>query len=163
MMMVIRSANRPERIAGDLFLDTSTGNVDELAAGTWTLEGNIEGPAGTTGLTGAVGGQGPQGSTGAPGVAGARGSLWSTGTGAPSLVTGRADGDLYLDTASGNVYELLSGTWTLEQHRRTDGATRYQPSNGSSGSRRPYRSNGSSWSPGSSRTYRTRGSERRHI
>jgi len=48
MMMVIRSANRPERIAGDLFLDTSTGNVDELAAGTWTLEGNIEGPAGTT-------------------------------------------------------------------------------------------------------------------
>jgi hypothetical protein len=102
---------------GDLFLDTSTGNVYELVAGTWTLEGNIEGPAGSIGPIGAVGPQGPQGLTGAQGATGAtgsRGSIWNTGTGAPSVIGGQANGDLYLDTASGNVYEVMAGTWTLE-------------------------------------------------
>ncbi|HUZ42291.1 MAG TPA: pentapeptide repeat-containing protein [Acidimicrobiales bacterium] len=67
------------------------------------------GAAGSPGATGAAGAVGPHG---APGEQGVRGSLWSTGSGAPSA-TGLS-GDLYLDTATGNVYELVAGTWTLE-------------------------------------------------
>jgi uncharacterized protein YjbI with pentapeptide repeats len=91
--------------AGDLYLDTASGNVYQLVSGSWTLEGNIEGPRGSAGTPGTAG---------APGAAGARGSLWSTGTGAPSLNSSQQAGDLYLDTASGNVYQLVSGSWTLE-------------------------------------------------
>jgi hypothetical protein len=72
------------------------------------------GSVGATGAAGAVGPQGAPGTAGAPGVPGARGSLWSTGSGTPTA-TGQ-NGDLYLDTASGNVYELVSGTWTLESN-----------------------------------------------
>jgi uncharacterized protein YjbI with pentapeptide repeats len=43
-----------------------------------------------------------------------RGSLWSTGSGVPSFTGSQQSGDLYLDTATGNVYELVAGTWTLE-------------------------------------------------
>ena len=78
----------------------------------------VPGAVGPQGATGAVGAPGPQGATGpvgAPGPQGApgvRGSLWSTGSGAPTA-TGQ-NGDLYLDTASGKVYELVAGSWTLE-------------------------------------------------
>ena len=36
---------------GDWYLDTSTSNVWELISGTWVNEGNIEGPAGSSGST----------------------------------------------------------------------------------------------------------------
>src|SRR3984957_10738359 len=72
------------------------------------------GLAGATGAAGAVGPQGAPGAAGAPGVPGTRGSLWSTGSGAPTA-TG-LNGDLYLDTSTGNVYELVSGTWTMESN-----------------------------------------------
>ncbi|MCU1363504.1 MAG: hypothetical protein JWM55_1332 [Acidimicrobiaceae bacterium] len=91
--------------AGELYLDTANGNVYQLVSGNWALQGNIEGPRGLLG---------PPGTTGVPGATGARGSLWSTGTGAPSLNSSQQAGDLYLDTASGNVYQLVSGSWTLE-------------------------------------------------
>jgi hypothetical protein len=70
------------------------------------------GAAGLPGATGAPGAVGPHGAPGTAGAPGARGSLWSTGSGAPTAAG--LDGDLYLDTATGNVYELVSGTWTLE-------------------------------------------------
>jgi len=45
---------------------------------------------------------------------GARGSLWYTGSGAPGTISGQANGDWYLDTSTGNVWELISGTWVNE-------------------------------------------------
>ena len=48
---------------------------------------------------------GPQGPTGPAGATGTRGSLWYTGTGAPGTITGVLTGDMYLDTASGDVYQ----------------------------------------------------------
>jgi hypothetical protein len=76
------------------------------------------GAAGSPGATGAAGAAGSPGATGvagamgSPGAPGVRGSLWSTGSGAPTA-TG-LNGDLYLDTATGNVYELVTGSWTME-------------------------------------------------
>jgi hypothetical protein len=64
-----------------------------------------QGPQGTPGATGATGAQGPQGAAGATGATGTRGSLWNTGTGAPGTIAGVLTGDLYLDTASGDVYQ----------------------------------------------------------
>ena len=81
---------------GDLYLNTTNSDVYQLQTGTWTLIGNIKGI---------------QGSAGSNGTNGARGSLWYEGAGAPGTISGQADGDLYLDTTSGDVYQL-SGTWT---------------------------------------------------
>jgi len=71
---------------GDFYLDPSTGNVYyKSAATTWTLTGNIAGPAGTpgaqgpTGLTGATGPQGPTGATGLTGPQGPTGPTGATG------------------------------------------------------------------------------------
>lgn len=61
----------------------------------------IQGPKGDQGDQGPQGVQGPIGSTGPQGV---RGSLWTSGPGAPS---GSANvGDMYLDTATGDVYRM---------------------------------------------------------
>jgi hypothetical protein len=72
------------------------------------------GPQGATGATGPqgpignTGPAGPTGATGAPGAAGAtgtRGSLWDTGSGPPGTIPGVLPNDMYLDTASGDVYQ----------------------------------------------------------
>jgi hypothetical protein len=63
------------------------------------------GPQGATGTTGATGAQGPQGIQGVAGATGTRGSLWDTGSGAPGTIPGVLPGDMYLDTASGDVYQ----------------------------------------------------------
>lgn len=47
------------------------------------------------------------------GPEGLRGSLWRFGTGAPSNSLGN-DGDCYLDTATGNVYLKVSGSYVLQ-------------------------------------------------
>lgn len=54
----------------------------------------FRGPAGPAGADGATGAQGP------------RGSQWFTGPGTPGTVTGSQPGDMYLDTTSGDVYQL---------------------------------------------------------
>lgn len=38
---------------------------------------------------------------------------WRVGSGAPSLIAGDEEGDLYLDTDSGDVYQVQSGAWVL--------------------------------------------------
>jgi hypothetical protein len=48
--------------------------------------------------------------TGPTGPAGADGSVWSSGSGVP---TGGADGDFYLRTSNGDVYENINGVWTV--------------------------------------------------
>lgn len=54
--------------------------------------------------------QGPQGPTGDTGTAGA---TWRTGAGAPDNGTG-VDGDLYLDTTSGEVYKRAAGAYAVQ-------------------------------------------------
>lgn len=63
-------------------------------------------PAGATGPQGIPGAAGSAGINGTNGTNGQRGSLWYEGTGAPGTITGQLAGDLYLDTATGNVYTL---------------------------------------------------------
>lgn len=52
------------------------------------------------------------------------GVTWYTGVGAPSASLG-TDGDLYLDTASGNVYQNSAGTWAVISTVAGAGATWY--------------------------------------
>ncbi len=67
----------------------------------------IEGPQGPQGLQGEVGPQGIQGIDGPAGVQGVRGTGWFSGSGAPAEgIPGSIPGDLYLDTATGDVYTL---------------------------------------------------------
>jgi len=58
-----------------------------------------------SGPPGPQGPAGPAGPAGATGATGTRGSLWYTGSGAPGTIAGVLTGDLYLDTASGDVYQ----------------------------------------------------------
>lgn len=54
--------------------------------------------------------RGATGATGATGSTGDAGSVWYTGAGVPNDAVG-ANGDLYLDTANGDVYQKAAGTW----------------------------------------------------
>jgi hypothetical protein len=82
------------------------------------------GQQGLQGLTGATGEQGQQGlpgpkgdkgdpgtngTDGAVGPAGANGATWTAASGLPTV--GGKDGDLYLDTLNGDVYQNAQGTW----------------------------------------------------
>ena len=64
---------------GDMYLDTVTGDVYQKTGGTWNLQGNIKGPAGEKGETGATGATGPRGEAGATGATGPRGETGATG------------------------------------------------------------------------------------
>ncbi|MEM6456048.1 MAG: hypothetical protein AAF772_13215 [Acidobacteriota bacterium] len=68
---------------------------------------------GNPGPPGAPGAPGPPGAPGDPGAPGASGSVWFTGSGAPNGAVGN-NGDLYLDTDAGDVYQKASGFWLLE-------------------------------------------------
>jgi hypothetical protein len=70
------------------------------------------GATGLTGATGATGPAGPAGADGANGADGADGSVWWNGPGAPDSSLG-VDGDFYLDLNNGDVYNRISGSWTL--------------------------------------------------
>ena len=54
--------------------------------------------------------QGPQGDTGATGPQGPAGATWYAASGAPADSLG-SDGDLYLNNATGDVYQRASGSW----------------------------------------------------
>ncbi|CAM6003641.1 unnamed protein product [Sphagnum balticum] len=101
---------------GDFYLDNSgTGYVYELITGAWSHTGTIAGPTGAMGT---------------------RGSLWYEGSGAPGTITGQQNGDQYLDIATGtagNVYQLISGTWTLEGNIKGATATSGRFGDGSNG------------------------------
>ena len=89
----------------------------------WSNETNIKGPPGPAGPQGAAstvpgpagptGPTGPAGSTGAPGGPGTPGEKWFTGSGNPGTVSGAINNDWYLNSANGDYWELVSGTWTL--------------------------------------------------
>ena len=64
----------------------------------------VPGPAGPTGPVGPTGPAGPKGNTGATGAPGVDGATWTSGVGAPTG-SGYRSGDMYLDEATGDVYE----------------------------------------------------------
>ena len=72
----------------------------------WHDAGEIVGPPGPKGTTGDAGTTGPAGQPGGKGDTGARGSKWFIGAGAPTSQSGEMLGDLYLDTGTGDVYQL---------------------------------------------------------
>ena len=90
---------------GDMYLNNSNQDVygPKTGSGWGSVVCNIKGATGSTGSTGATG---SAGSNGTNGTNGARGATWWTGSGAPGTVSGSVAGDLYLDTATGNVYTL---------------------------------------------------------
>jgi len=100
------------------------------------------GPAGPTGATGATGSPGATGPTGSTGPAGTPGSVWYAGSGAPSAGTG-VNGDWYLNTANGDAYQKVSGTWTLQVDLQIPGPTGPTGPTGSTGA------TGSAGAPGS--------------
>jgi hypothetical protein len=79
---------------GDIYIDTATQNIyGPKTAGAW---GAI-----VTNILGATGGTGPTGYS----------AVWQSGAGVPSSGTGN-DGDMYLDSATGNVYgPKAAGAW----------------------------------------------------
>jgi hypothetical protein len=86
-------------------------NLNQIpATGSWWSLFVQDGAVGATGTTGATG---STGATGAAGSNGVRGSLWYQGTGAPGTISGQLNNDLYLNTTTSDVYQLVSGTWTL--------------------------------------------------
>jgi hypothetical protein len=71
---------------GDFYLNTQTGDVYyKTNSTTWTLTGNIKGPQGNVGATGATG---PAGATGPQGPAGATGATGPQGPAGPTGPTG---------------------------------------------------------------------------
>lgn len=72
------------------------------------VQGSI-GPAGPTGPSGPVGATGP---TGATGTAGPSGGVWRSGNGVPANTLG-ADGDYYLNSATGQVYKKAGGAYAF--------------------------------------------------
>jgi hypothetical protein len=120
-----------EGVDGNFYIRTTTNYIyGPKAAGVWPAGTSLVGPTGSTGATGdpgptgatgstgatgATGPTGPQGdagATGATGAAGADGSVWRDGSGAPSNGLG-ANGDYYLDDATGDVYLRSVGFYSL--------------------------------------------------
>jgi hypothetical protein len=122
---------------GDLYLNTTTEDLYQQAAGAWGSPiTNIKGATGGTGATGSAGATGPTGATGATGSAGTNGAngtngaTWREGSGAPSNALG-VNGDFYLDVVAFNVYQRASGTYSIICN--IEGATGATGSAGSTG------------------------------
>jgi len=128
-------------VDGEIWIVTDTENYDPPAwkegdvfkkvSGHWTLQTNIVGPQGPQGVKGdkgdpgSQGEQGIQGLQGVPGIAGANGrSIFST-AGVPTAGLGN-NGDLAVDSLTGDLYEKTGGAWTfrisLKGADGTDGA-----------------------------------------
>ncbi|MEI3605566.1 LPXTG cell wall anchor domain-containing protein [Pseudogracilibacillus sp. SE30717A] len=80
---------------GDLYLDTDTFDIYKKIDEDWQLIGNLKGE------------EGQDGDDGQDGVGGA---TWLVGEGAPDVNVGN-NGDLYLDTVSGDIYVKTNGDW----------------------------------------------------
>jgi hypothetical protein len=86
-------------LIGDLYLDTASSIYYQLFGQGWSAIGNLKGPQGNTGPTGAAGSVWLSGSTGPPGASGAVGDWWLTTSGA-------SKGDVYTKTGP--------STWALQ-------------------------------------------------
>ena len=78
-------------------------------------QGNVgatgaQGPAGADGAQGPPGAQGPAGPTGATGPQGTRGSTWTVQPNAPGTIPGSLPGDMFLNSATGDIYQADAPT-----------------------------------------------------
>ena len=102
---------------GDLYLDKTTFNVYEKTAEGWQLIGCIKGEQGEQGQPGQDGNDGQDGAPGQDGADGENGqdgedgSAWLVGSGAPAATAGK-EGDMYLDTATYDIYQKAASGWT---------------------------------------------------
>jgi hypothetical protein len=85
-------------------------SIGLLARGALITEGSSYGAHGAMSMANPHIVEGPQGPAGPQGP---RGSLWFTGVGAPGTIPGAMHGDLYLDKASGDVWQFENGTWVM--------------------------------------------------
>ena len=93
-----------------------------------------KGDTGPTGPTGETGPKGDKGDKGEDGEDGIDGSLWLTGTSKPLDSLGK-EGDMYLNTTNGDVYQKESTGWSLKMNiKGEDGEDGKDGLNGSSGS-----------------------------
>lgn len=84
---------------GDVYLNTTSGDLFQKASGAWAKKANLKGPAGSTGpkgdkgdtgATGPAGATGPKGDTGATGATGAKGDKGDKGDPGETAPTGTA-------------------------------------------------------------------------
>ena len=85
-------------VNNDVYIDFDNGDFYQKASATWSVVGNVKGPQGEDGATGAQGDPGSQ-------------ILF--GINAPADILGN-DGDLYIDTESGDLFSKDNGTWDFE-------------------------------------------------
>jgi hypothetical protein len=95
---------------GDLYLDILTGNVYQYGTDVWMLIGSIKGADGENGADGKDGADGTNGKDGAEGE---RGNGWYSGNAYPTVGSVYRAGDLYLNTATGDVYRFNGTMWSL--------------------------------------------------
>jgi hypothetical protein len=91
---------------GDVYIDTVSRDVYQKSGGTWSVITNLSG-----GPPGPKGDPGAAGDPGANGTNGTNGTSVRTGTGAPAAGLG-AVGDVYIDSATGDLYAKAAGGWT---------------------------------------------------
>lgn len=106
-----------------------------------------DGAPGATGATGADGDDGTNGTNGTNGTDGADGGAILKGTGAPAASLG-ADGDLYIETVTRDVYQKAGGAWTIITNL----------SGGPAGPKGDPGTNGTNGTPGTNGTNGTNGS-----
>lgn len=75
---------------GDSYIATATYHLYTKSAGAWTDAGTLKGANGVNGV----------------------GNAFYTGAGAPGTIVGSIDGDIYIDTSTGNVHKKSGGAWT---------------------------------------------------
>jgi hypothetical protein len=80
---------------GDYYLRTSNGEVYKQVSGAWVDQGFTL--------------VGPQGVAGTNGTNGTNGTTWYIGSAVPSTL--HANGDFYLRTTNGEVYQQVAGAW----------------------------------------------------
>jgi hypothetical protein len=115
-------AQGPQGVKGDTGTQGPQGPIGPTGATGSQGPQGIKGDTGTTGATGSQGPKGDTGNTGAQGIQGvpgtngtngAPGEKWFTGSANPTTVAGAISGDWYLNSTSGDYFELVTSTWTL--------------------------------------------------
>ncbi len=82
--------------AGDMYYDKVSCNVYQFRNGVWKLVGNLKGADGQDGV---------------PGQNGQDGNRWYTGTVYPSITAAHRVGDMYMNTATGEIYRFSGTIW----------------------------------------------------
>ena len=134
-------------LVNDMYLNTSTGAVykcttaGNAATAKWAYAGSIKGATGGTGATGSPG------KDGADGEDGADGATWLFGTAAPT--NQGKDGDFFLNTATFDIYNKASGTWSKKGNiKGTTGATGSPGKDGTDGAPGTDGEDGATWLSG---------------